>query len=347
MEYDRKTEGMKEIMITIADVAREAGVSVATVSRVLNKNGPVSPAAHEKVALAIAKLNYQPNVWGRRLRRKESKMLLILVPTISNPFYSSIVAGIEDEARRCQFGTMLCIVNGDEVREREFIELLFDGQADGAVMLCVNKDNRHIKEIADKVPIVQCCEFFKDADISHVSIDNFAAAAQVVRYLHSLGHKKIGFVGSVNQFISSEDRRRGYEAELEKLGLPIRKEYMAYADRDYSFQSGISAARQLLDRPDRPTAVFCISDVLAMGAIRAAGGLGIRVPEELSVVGFDDVEYATMMNPMLTTVSQPLYPLGKTSARMLIDQIESGEGKGKIFLEHKLVIRDSTAQLEP
>ena len=106
-------------------------------------------------------------------------------------------------------------------------------------------------------------------------------------------------------------------------------------------------ARQLLDRPDRPTAVFCISDVLAMGAIRAAGGLGIRVPEELSVVGFDDVEYATMMNPMLTTVSQPLYPLGKTSARMLIDQIESGEGKGKIFLEHKLVIRDSTAQLEP
>ena len=310
MEYDRKTEGMKEIMITIADVAREAGVSVATVSRVLNKNGPVSPAAHEKVALAIAKLNYQPNVWGRRLRRKESKMLLILVPTISNPFYSSIVAGIEDEARRCQFGTMLCIVNGDEVREREFIELLFDGQADGAVMLCVNKDNRHIKEIADKVPIVQCCEFFKDADIAHVSVDNFAAAAQVVRYLHSLGHKKIGFVGSVNQ-------------------------------------RGISAARQFLDRPYRPTAVFCISDVLAMGAIRAAGGLGIRVPEELSVVGFDDVEYATMMNPMLTTVSQPLYPLGKTSARMLIDQIESGEGKGKIFLEHKLVIRDSTARLEP
>lgn len=214
-------------------------------------------------------------------------------------------------------------------------------------MLCVNKDNRHIKEIADKVPIVQCCEFFKDADIAHVSVDNFAAAAQVVRYLHSLGHKKIGFVGSVNQFISSEDRRRGYEAELEKLGLPIRKEYMAYADRDYSFQSGISAARQLLDRPDSPTVVFCISDVLAMGAIRAAGGLGIRVPEELSVVGFDDVEYATMMNPMLTTVSQPLYPLGKTSARMLIDQIESGEGKGKIFLEHKLVIRDSTARLEP
>lgn len=334
-------------MITIADVAREAGVSVATVSRVLNKNGPVSPAAHEKVNLAIAKLNYQPNVWGRRLRRKESRMLLILVPTISNPFYSSIVAGIEDEARRYRFGTMLCIINGDEGREREFIELLFDGQADGAVMLCVNKDDKDVKEIADKVPIVQCCEFCKDADIAHVSIDNFAAAAQVVRYLRSLGHEKIGFVGSVNQFVSSEDRRRGYEAEMKKLGLPVRKEYMAYADRDYSFQSGIAAARELLKRPDRPTAIFCISDVLAMGAIRAAGELGLTVPGELSVVGFDDVEYATMMNPMLTTVSQPLYSLGKTSAHMLIEQIESGEGKGKIFLEHKLVIRDSTAQMEP
>ena len=334
-------------MITIADVAREAGVSVATVSRVLNKNGPVSPAAHEKVNLAIAKLNYQPNVWGRRLRKKESRMLLILVPTISNPFYSSIVAGIEDEARRYRFGTMLCITNGDEGREREFIELLFDGQADGAVMLCVDKDDKDVKEIADKVPIVQCCEFCKDADIAHVSIDNFAAAAQVVRYLRSLGHEKIGFVGSVNQFVSSEDRRKGYEAEMEKLGLPVRKEYMTYADRDYSFQSGIAAARELLTLPDRPTAIFCISDVLAMGAIRAAEELGLSVPGELSVVGFDDVEYATMMNPMLTTVSQPLYPLGKTSARMLIEQIEAGEGKGKIFLEHKLVIRDSTAQTGP
>lgn len=330
--------------MTIADVAREAGVSVATVSRVLNRNGPVSPTALEKVNMAITKLNYQPNVWGRRLRRKESRILLIFVPAISNPFYSSIVAGIEDEARRGRYGTMLCITNGDKSREREFIELLFDGQADGAVTLCVDRNDRDIKEIAGKVPIVQCCEFCMDTDISHVSIDNFAAAGQVVRYLHSLGHRKIGFVGSVNQFVSSEDRRRGYEAELEKLGLPIIREYMAYADRDYSFQSGIAAAGEILNRSDRPTALFCISDVLAMGAIRAAGGLGLNVPVELSVVGFDDVEYATMMNPMLTTVSQPLYQLGKTSARMLVEQIDSGEGKGKIFLEHKLVIRDSTAR---
>lgn len=330
-------------MITIADVAKEAGVSVATVSRVLNKSGPISPASREKVNIAITKLDYQPNVWGRRLRRKESRMLLIFVPTISNPFYASIVSGIEDEARSHQYGTMLCITNGDKNRQREFIELLFDGQADGAVTLCTDLDDRYIKTVAEKVPIVQCCEFCKDAAIAHVSIDNFAAAEQVVRYLHSLGHEKIGFIGSVNRFISSEERQMGFEEGMKKAGLPVRKEYMAYADRDYSFQSGIAAARQILSIEDRPTAVFCISDVLAMGAIRAASGLGIKSIKELSVVGFDDVEYATMLNPMLTTVSQPRYSMGKVSAKMLIQQIETGEGREGIFLEHKLVIRDSTA----
>lgn len=333
-------------MITIADVAKEAGVSVATVSRVLNKNGPVSPAALEKVNIAISKLNYQPNVWGRRLRRKESRMLLIFVPFISNPFYASIVSGIEDEARSHKYQTMLCITNGDKNREREFIELLFDGQADGAISLCTDKDDVGISEVAEKVPIVQCCEFCKNARISHVSIDNFAAAEAVVRYLHSLGHEKIGFIGSVNHFISSEERQKGFEYGMKIAGLSIRKEFMAFADRDYSFQSGITAAKQILCQADRPTALFCISDVLAMGAIRAAEGLGILVSKQLSVVGFDDVEYATMLNPMLTTVSQPRYSMGKMSAEMLIRQIETGEGQEGIFLDHKLVIRDSTAGIQ-
>lgn len=333
-------------MITIADVAKEAGVSVATVSRVLNKNGPVSPAALEKVNIAISKLNYQPNVWGRRLRRKESRMLLIFVPFISNPFYASIVSGIEDEARSHKYQTMLCITNGDKNREREFIELLFDGQADGAISLCTDKDDVGISEVAEKVPIVQCCEFCKNARISHVSIDNFAAAEAVVRYLHSLGHEKIGFIGSINHFISSEERQKGFEYGMKKAGLCIRKEFMAFADRDYSFQSGITAAKQILCQADRPTALFCISDVLAMGAIRAAEGLGILVSKQLSVVGFDDVEYATMLNPMLTTVSQPRYSMGKMSAEMLIRQIETGEGQEGIFLDHKLVIRDSTAGIQ-
>lgn len=331
-------------MNTIADVAKEAGVSVATVSRVINKNGSISAKSVEKVNLAIARLNYQPNVWGRRLRRQESRMILIFVPNIRNPFYASIVSGIEDTLRMSNYGTMLCITNGDKNRELEFTELLYNGQADGVVTLCTDKDDMEVRKLAEDVPVVQCCEFCIEADIAHVSIDNFAAAQQMMQYLISLGHTKIGFVGSINQFISSQDRQKGYEQALKEAGIPIRKEYMAYADREYSFQSGIQAGKSLLSLEDRPTAIFCISDVLALGVIRAAKNLGVGVCEELSVVGFDDVEYATMLNPMLTTVSQPRYSLGKTSAQILLKQIETGETGSETYLEHKLILRDSTAK---
>lgn len=330
-------------MVTIEDVAKEAGVSVATVSRVINRNGPVSSKSEEKVHLAITKLNYQPNVWGRRLRRQESRMILIFVPYISNPFYASIVSGVEDIVRKQGYGTMLCITNGDKAREQEFIKQLYDGQADGAVMLCVDKHDRNIGRLAKEVPIVQCCEYCVDGDIAHVSVNNFAAAKQVVDYLGSLGHQRIGFIGSVNHFVSSEDRRIGYEEGLKKLGFQPDKQYIAYADEDYSFNSGVRAGQELLNLKERPTAIFCISDVLALGVIRAARNLGLEVPRDLSVVGFDDVEYATMLSPMLTTVSQPRYSLGRTSAQMLVSQIESGEPSAGIYLEHKLIVRESTA----
>ena len=333
-------------MITIEDVAKEAGVSVATVSRVINQNGSVSPKSEEKVKLAIAKLKYRPNVWGRRLRRQESRMILIFVPYISNPFYASIVSGIEDTMRKQGYGTMLCITNGDKTREQEFIKQLYDGEADGAVILCTDKNDRNMERLAAEVPIVQCCEYSMNEHISHVSVDNFAAANQVVQYLGSLGHERIGFVGSVNQFISSADRQKGYEEGLKQLGLSVIPEYLTYADEDYSFNSGLQAGLELLSLKQRPTAIFCISDVLALGVVRAARNLGLLVPGGLSVVGFDDVEYATMLSPMLTTVSQPRYSLGKTSAQMLIQQIETGEPGTSVYLEHKLILRESTAGIQ-
>lgn len=329
-------------MVTIEDVAQEAGVSVATVSRVINRTNPVSPQSEEKVNLAIAKLNYRPNVWGRRLRRQESRMILIFVPYISNPFYASIVSGIEDTVRKEGYGTMLCITNGDKAREQDFLKQLYDGQADGAVILCVDKNDKDIKRLASEVPIVQCCEYCLNEDISHVSVDNFAAANQMVEFLGQM-HKRIGFVGSVNQFISSEDRQKGYEAGLKSLGLPARPQYITYADEDYSFNSGVRAGMELLTLKERPTAIFCISDVLALGVVRAARNLGLEIARDISVTGFDDVEYATMLSPMLTTVSQPRYSLGKTSAQMLLKQIESGEQSGGVYLEHKLILRESTA----
>ncbi len=330
-------------MSTIADVAKEAGVSVATVSRVINGKGIVTAETAERVNAAIAKFHYQPNVWGRNLRRKESRMLLVLIPNITNPYYSSIVSGIEDTARRQDYTTILCITNSDKMREQEFLNLLRSGRADGAIFLATERDSQTVPKLARSYPVVQCCEYCGDEEIPHVSIDNFEAARQVLRHLLNLGHRRIGFVGSTNRFISTRQREEGYKSALEQAGLRPDERYFAYADDDYNFLSGVRAVRELLCLKDRPTAVFCISDMIALGAIRAANELGLNVPQDLTVVGFDDVEYASMFKPMLTTVSQPCYSLGKVSATMLLRQIATGEKGGAVFLEHKLILRDSSA----
>lgn len=330
-------------MSTIADVAKEAGVSVATVSRVINGKGTVTAETAERVNAAIAKFHYQPNVWGRNLRRKESRMLLVLIPNITNPYYSSIVSGIEDTARRQDYTTILCITNSDKTREQEFLNLLRSGRADGAIFLAAERDSQTVAKLARSYPVVQCCEYCGDEEIPHVSIDNFEAARQVLRHLLNLGHRRIGFVGSTNRFISTLQREEGYQSALQQAGLQPDERYFAYADDDYNFLSGVRAVRELLCLKDRPTAVFCISDMIALGAIRAANELGLNVPQDLTVVGFDDVEYASMFKPMLTTVSQPCYSLGKVSATMLLRQIATGEKGGAVFLEHKLILRDSSA----
>lgn len=331
-------------MSTISEVAREAGVSVATVSRVINRTGAVSQNTRERVQAAIGKLGYQPNVWGRSLRRGESRMLLIFVPNVTNPYYANIIAGIEDTARAGGYNTMLCINGGDRAKRLEYLELLHNGRADGAVFLDAALDSKAVPAVARECPVVQCCEYCADETISHVSIDNRAAAEDVVNYLLSLGHRRIGFVGSTNHFISTRQRREGYEAVLAGAGIPLGEDYEAFADHDYSFLSGIRAAGELLDLKERPTALFCISDVLALGAVRAAEERGLKVPEDLTVVGFDDVEYAAMFRPMLTTVSQPCYELGRCSCELLLGQIGGGEAGTARFLPHKMILRDSAAQ---
>ncbi|MDR2940468.1 MAG: LacI family transcriptional regulator [Clostridiales bacterium] len=334
-------------MCTILDVAREAGVSVASVSRVINGSGPVSVKTTAKVKQAIKKLNYQPNIWGRRLRRKESRMLLVLVPNIHNPFYASIVSGIEDSAKLGGYGIMLCITNRNKDKEYEFLKLLKSGQADGAVMMTLEKQEKRLFRdlfgATSLPPVVQCCEYCDSKELPFVAIDNLAAAKQAVEYLISIGHRRIGFIGSVNRFISSELRLQGYRGALTAAGLEVSPEYEVYADEDYGFRSGMLAAKELLGRQGRPSAIFCISDVLALGAIRAAREVGIVPGRGLSVLGFDDVESATMFHPLLTTVSQPRYEMGRVSADMLIRMLENGDGASRVYLEHQIILRESTA----
>ena len=330
---------------TISEVARQAGVSVATVSRVVNQSGTVSPQTAEKVMKAIDQLGYQTNVWGRNLRRGESRVALVLVPNVSNPYYAPIIAGAEDTLRAQGYSVMLCTTNSDPIRRNSFLEFLGDGQADGAILMDTVSDDSDIQAFAAHHPLVQCCEYCESPHMSHVSIDNFKAAYQAVSKLLELGHTHIGFIGADNRFVSTLRRQDGYRAALKDHGISPAPQDQDYASGDYSFNSGVQAAGRLLDQEDRPTALFCISDVLALGAIRAARERGLNVPDELSVIGFDDIEYAGMFSPALTTVRQPCYELGRLAGEMLIGQIRGKSGGEVKYLHHRLIERDSTANV--
>jgi DNA-binding LacI/PurR family transcriptional regulator len=333
-------------MVNITDIANEAGVSVATVSRVINGNSKVQPETRERVIAAIRKYNYKPNAWGRSLRKRESRSILIFLPNITNPYYASIVSGIEDTSRKNGYSTILCITDSNQNKESEFSEMLISGRADGAIFLSTFMENSMLSKLAKKYPIVQCSEYCLDESIPHVSIDNFAASRQVIDYLIKLKHENICYIGSTNKYISTRQREDGYFDAMKNANIDVNAASIAYADDDYSFSSGLIAARKLISQRQKPSAIFCISDVIALAAIKVAHEYGLRVPEDISVVGFDDVEYASMFTPTLTTVYQPCYSMGVSSANALLKLINGRTDVSSVYLSHKLIIRESTGYSE-
>lgn len=330
-------------MATIQDVAKKAGVSVATVSRVLNDSPAVSHEAKEKVMNAIKELNYHPNLLGRNLRRMETKMILALLPNVSNPFYARIVKGIEDVGHKNGYNVMLCNTDSDIKRERIYLELLKNKLSDGVIFMAPEMDKDELTLIGQNYPVVQCCEYKEGARVSHVSIDNFAAAYKAVKHLTGLGHRRIGMISSDKNFLSVKQREAGYKKALQDEGIEFDENLVKYGD--YGFKSGLRAAKQLLSMNLRPTAIFAISDIMAIGAIRAAKEAGLKVPEDVAVVGFDNISFASMYDPMLTTISQPKYDLGCVAMELLLKHINGKLSEPQnIILEHELIIRESTVK---
>jgi len=326
---------------TIQDVAKMAGVSVATVSRVLNNSSAVAKSTRDAVLEAIKKLDYRPNLLGRNLRRTETRMILVLLPTIANPFYSRIVKGMEDIALKNGYNIMLCNTDSNVDRERIYLELLKNKLADGVIFMAPELDGEELSLLGRDFPAVQCCEYKEDAEVSHVTIDNFEAAGKATKHLIALGHKRIGFISCSNKFLSTKRREQGFKAAIEAAGLEYDHQLVVYGD--YSFKSGRRAALNLLNLKDRPTAIFAISDVMAIGVLRAAKEKGLKVPEDLAVVGFDNISFSSMCDPTLTTISQPKYDLGCTAMELLLGNIRAGVNEPvEIVLENELIIREST-----
>lgn len=327
-------------MPTIQEVAKKAGVSVATVSRVMNNPQIVTKKTRLKVEQVIQSLNYEPSMLGRNLRTSQSKLLLALIPDISNPFYSEIINGIENTAIESEYNILLCETDSSPKREAIYFNLLRNRLADGIISMDPTVNRTKLSELANQYPVVQCSEYDEDGSISYVTIDHKRAAYQAVRHLIRLGHEKIGLINSHKMFLYARQRHEGYKMAMNEFGLTINPNWI-YNTANLSFDYGQQAARVLLKADDRPTAIFAVSDILAIGALKELNESSLKVPDDIAIIGFDKISFSNMTHPTLTTISQPGYEMGCTAATMLIDKINGNEVES-VIVDHELVIREST-----
>jgi LacI family transcriptional regulator, repressor for deo operon, udp, cdd, tsx, nupC, and nupG len=329
-------------MANIQQVAKQAGVSVATVSRVLNRQNTVSAKTKMRVEEAIKKLNYEPSLLGRNLRTSESRLLLILIPTISNPFYLEIIKGIEQVAISQNYNILLCETDSNPKKENIYFDLVRKKMADGIISMDPAVNVETLKKLAENYAIIQCSEYEECTGIPYVTIDNEEASYRAVKHLIQIGHKKIALMNSDEKYLFARQRKMGYKRALEENGITLKNEYIIPTQR-LGFENGQQAMKKILNLQDRPTALFAVSDLLAIGALKEINAAGLHVPNDIAVVGFDKIDFSNMTNPTLTTIAQPMKRMGSVAARMLIEKIK-GEEVESIILDHELVIRESTSR---
>jgi LacI family transcriptional regulator, repressor for deo operon, udp, cdd, tsx, nupC, and nupG len=329
-------------MANIQQVAKQAGVSVATVSRVLNGQNTVSAKTKMKVDEAIKKLNYEPSLLGRNLRTSESRLLLILIPSISNPFYLEIIKGIEHVAISQNYNILLCETDSNPEKENIYFDLVRKKMADGIISMDPAVNVKTLKKLAEDYPIIQCSEYEECTGIPYVTIDNEEASYRAVKHLIQIGHTKIALLNADEKYLFARQRKMGYKRALEENGISLKNEYII-PTQTLSFENGQHAMKKILNLQDRPTAVFAVSDLLAIGALKEINVSGLHVPNDIAVVGFDKIDFSNMTNPALTTIAQPMQRMGNVAARMLIEKIK-GEEVESIILDHELVIRESTSR---
>jgi len=325
---------------TIKDVARAAGVSVATVSRVLNTSENVRPETVESVKKAIEALNYHPNFLGRTLRRLETMKVLVMVPTISNQFYSRVIRGIQTIARQNGYHVMLGITESDSDAEREYVEMARRKLVDGVIFLYSSLSAEAINELSSCCPTVFANEYIPGTNVSAVSIDNRQAGYDAVKFLIKNGHRSIAFVSAGLLYGSSSERRTGYCAALQDAQIGIDEKL--FIDEGLTFKAGKRAAERLLKGTSLPDAAFAVSDSAAIGLISSLEENGVCVGKDISVMGFDNNQIAEYFIPALTTVSQPQMEIGQKVMELLIDKMHDLSGETEqIVLPHRLVIRNS------
>lgn len=329
--------------VTMKEVADKAGVSTATVSRALMNPEKVSAATRQKVEQAALAVGYVPRSFTRNVRHNETRIVMVMVPDICDPFFSEIIRGIEVTATQKGYLVLIGDCAHQPQKEKEFLELLLTRQVDGLILLgsqfpfaLLSDEQRY------QLPVVMANEFASEMSLPTVHIDNLTAAFVAVNHLLKLGHQRIACIAGPDSMPLCRYRTQGYIQALRRSNLPVDPACIIRGD--FSFATGAQALTQLMSLPQPPQALFCHSDVLALGAMSQANRLGLRVPEDVSIVGFDDIEMARYCDPPLTTIAQPRYQIGCEATQMLLEAFQGKQvNSGSRLLESELVIRGSTA----
>ncbi|MDR0642516.1 MAG: LacI family transcriptional regulator [Treponema sp.] len=333
-------------MVSLKDVARKAGVSASTVSRVMNDSSLISPETKAKVREAILELNYQPNLSARNLRCSDTKIIMCMLVSLSNFFmteFSECFLGMRDMAVKHGYKVILCPVELNRDIEREYLDLVRSRLVDGVIFVNSMLGGDDLRKIGKMYPCVQCSEYNEETGIPSISINNVQAAKDLVGHLIETGHRRIGMISSVYRISSIIQREEGYKQALKEARIPFDPGMIKYGMNDYN--GGIEMTNQFLGMDNRPTAIFCISDAIARGCTEAIAGSGLRIPEDMAVAGFDNSIMSRLYWPKITTVSQPVYELGGKAVERLISILKGDKDvQNKIVVGHQLIVRESTVK---
>ncbi|TXL60555.1 catabolite control protein A [Cerasibacillus terrae] len=328
--------------VTIYDVAREANVSMATVSRVVNGNPNVKPSTRKKVLDTIERLGYRPNAVARGLASKKTTTVGAIIPDISNIFFAELARGIEDIATMYKYNIILNNSDQNKERELQLINTMYEKQVDGILFMSDTISDEHLEQFkGESVPVVLATTYDENDKLPSVNIDYEKAGYEATKYLIDQGNERIAFVSENEEAIINQLKYKGYIRALKEAFLPINDDYIIHGQ--YTHDSGMKAAEQLLKLDDRPTAVFTASDELGMGVIHGAQDFGLKVPEDLEVFGFNNTRLSTMVRPTLTAIDQPTYDIGAVAMRLLTKLMNKEEvEESTVILPHRIVKRNST-----
>ena len=335
--------------VSIKDIAKLSGVSAATVSRTLSNPSLVSDATRKKVMKAVNDTGYKPNRFGASLRTQKSKNVVVVMPDITHQVNAGIIRAIENEATKAGYSVLLGDTQNNVERESYYGDMVTSGQADGILVFTpripftIDK-NKALQE--QLPPLVNSCEEIDSEYVHKVVIDNHLGAVKAIQHLLDLGHTKIAAVKGPSMTPSTKARLDGYKQALMEAGVTIEDKFIVTGD--YGPDSGFLAMEKLLRLKDRPSAVFCFSDDMAIGAMNALREYDYHIPNDMSVIGFDDIRYASLMSPKLTTIRQPLEQMGSKCMQVLLALMNGNKDIDKyVLLPTELVVRQSTGPFRP